>query len=300
MPDRLLAFFENQNDPYNQAPYFIINNIPLDQNIYGSPLSSEASTTFKSGCVSENILCAIGCALGEPYSISFEGRELVNNLTAEKNHKLEYTGLGSEVELDFHIENAALKHTFEDDCSPKGLLLLGIRDEPASSGPYTYVSDARKALELLSNNDKNILRDNNYAIEVPYRWRNAITSDKLPRCDVPIVSGTAELPRISAVFYPGMVTPRNKQAENAYINLYRAVKAVSIGVKIQPGRLVYVNNRFALHARQKFTATYDENGRGYRWIQRLFVTADLWAFRGFRSNQNTSSRVFNPVTTEQQ
>jgi hypothetical protein len=44
---------------------------------------------------------AFASLIGEPYSILFEGGDIVNNLIPTKRAKREYTGLGSEVELDF-------------------------------------------------------------------------------------------------------------------------------------------------------------------------------------------------------
>ena len=68
--------------------------------------------------LSENLLAALGAVIGEPYSISHEGLELVNNLAPHKHTRHEYRGLRSEVELDFHIENAAQAFMPEGDASP--------------------------------------------------------------------------------------------------------------------------------------------------------------------------------------
>lgn len=126
LPERILNILEQQKNPKNLAPFFVFNNLPIDDEVTGSPSFVETGRTFKSGNLSENIICAIGAILGEPYSIYFEGKELVNNLTPQKNSKNEYTGLGSEVELDLHNENAALKYMSLDDCSPAGMFLFGI------------------------------------------------------------------------------------------------------------------------------------------------------------------------------
>lgn len=104
--------------------------------------------------------------------------------------------------------------------------------------------------------------------------------------------GTSEFPRVSAVFYPDMVIALGNKAEIAFKNFYDAVKAVSEGVYITPGRLLYVDNRFTLHSREKFNATFDENGLGYRWVQRVFIAPDLWAFRSFKQH---GGRIFTPI-----
>ena len=66
---------------------------------------------------------------------------------------------------------------------------------------------------------------------------------------------------------------------------------MSVGVKIAPGRLVYINNRFARHSRDRFSPTFDENGRANRWVQRIFLASNLWNYRVF---DRTLARVFDP------
>ncbi|WP_375636187.1 MULTISPECIES: hypothetical protein [unclassified Bartonella] len=111
--------------------------------------------------------------IGEPYSIKFEGEYIVNNLVPLEDNKKDYTGLGSEVELDFHIENAALKFIKGLNLSPKGIFLSGVRNDV--DGPLTRISGARLALKLLIEKDLSSLSDNLYIINIPYRgekWGN--------------------------------------------------------------------------------------------------------------------------------
>lgn len=151
LPDHILLILERQKTGLDTQPYLIFNNLPVDETINGSPKFLESGPEFKSGCVSENVLCMIGTMLGEPYSIFFEGQELVNNLTPHLETSNQYTGLGSDVELDLHIENSALRFFDEHDYSPLGLLLLGVRHQSDSNGgPYTTVVDARLALSQLN------------------------------------------------------------------------------------------------------------------------------------------------------
>lgn len=289
-PNRILRMLEEQKSSSNPASAIIFSNIPIDEEIYGSPNFSQTGKNFKSGTLSENVLCAIGAIVGEPYSVHFEGNELVNNLTPQHETKTDYTGLGSGVELDFHIENAALNYLTEDDCSPMSLLLLGIRYD--ETGPKTRIADAREALNLLSDSDIDALYENNFIIRLPYRWRSAFENNRENTELCSMLSGPLHLPRVSTVFYPDMVLPVNSKSKKAFMNLHDAIKRISIEINITPGKLVLIDNRFTLHSRDKFSAKYDGNGMPYRWIQRLFITKNLWAFRGF---QKIGERVFNPV-----
>ncbi|MDC9583435.1 TauD/TfdA family dioxygenase, partial [Xenorhabdus sp. PR6a] len=240
---------------------------------------------------SENVLVALGVLAGEPYSIAHEGLELVNNLTPHKETTRQFTGLGSEVELDFHIENAAQAYMPEGDTSPFALLLLGIRNEP-EGGPFTRISDCRRALDKLSQEDIEYLYSKHYIIRVPYRWRG-VSSIQGDNTDlVPILSGPLFAPRVTVAFYPDMVLAANPRAKLALDNLYQAIREVSFGVQVCPGRLLLINNSFTLHSRDQFQPVFDENERAFRWVQRIFVARNLWNFRSFTAIQE---RVFSPL-----
>ncbi len=87
-----------------------------------------------------------------------------------------------------------------------------------------------------------------------------------------------------------MVTPLDERAQDALRRFRDAVGMVSFGIDVLPGRLVYIDNRIALHSRDRFKANYDDFGRPLRWIQRVFVAANLW---NHRSLLRTKERVFD-------
>ncbi|SEK40646.1 Taurine catabolism dioxygenase TauD, TfdA family [Variovorax sp. YR750] len=293
-PERLVRLLEVIKSSNSAAyAYLVVDNLPIDSGVRGSPQFGETGRQFKDGVLSENLLAALGAAIGEPYSISHEGLELVNNLTPHKHTRNDYTGLGSEVELDFHIENAAQAFMPEGDTSPLALLLLGLRAAPEGEdrGPFTRVADARLALARLSDEDLEALYGRNFIIRVPYRWRGATPTPRDNTDLSPVLSGPLELPRVTVAFYPDMVLPVNQRARTALENFHREVRAVSEAIDIKPGRLVFVNNRFALHSRDSFVPSFDANDRAYRWVQRIMVTTNLWNFRSFGKRQE---RVFDP------
>ncbi|RAS21061.1 TauD/TfdA family dioxygenase [Paraburkholderia bryophila] len=296
LPERVLAAIERTKLPAASASGSLeIDNLPIDADVSGSPHFAETGRSFKGGVLSENVLVALGALAGEPYSIAHEGRELVNNLTPHKETARDYTGLGSEVELDFHIENAAQAHMPEGDTSPFALLLLGIRSEP-QGGPHTRLADARRALGLLSDEDIDYLYGRHYIIRVPYRWRGATPTPRDNTDLSAVLSGPVESPRVTVAFYPDMVLAANARAKLALDNLYQAIRQVSFGVQITPGKLVLINNSFTLHSRDRFAPQYDDNDRAYRWVQRVFVARSLWNFRSFT---RLHERVFDPKNLSQ-
>ncbi|WP_244596009.1 hypothetical protein [Bartonella doshiae] len=121
-------------------PFLIFENLPIDRQINTSPNHYNLDASCKSGHISENLIMMFSLLIGEPYSIKFEGEHIVNNLVPLEDNKKDYTGLGSEVELDFHIENAALKFITGLNLSPKGILLSGVCNDV--DGPLMRISDA--------------------------------------------------------------------------------------------------------------------------------------------------------------
>ncbi|WP_295479381.1 TauD/TfdA family dioxygenase [uncultured Pseudomonas sp.] len=291
-PQRLLSRLEKLK--HDDASFALFENLPIDV-VHGSPLNDADSLQYKDGYLSENIIMGFGAVIAEPYSIHFEGQKIVNNLVPHPDTKAEYTGIGSEVELDFHIENAALAYHENGDTSPLGLLLLGVRSDPQIAGPKTYVADAREALKLLSDDEIATLYSNSFIIRQPYRWRK----DEDHRSNIklhPILTGSLDYPRVTVAFYPDMVIPVDHAAKRAYRALYESIRQVSVAIDIQPGMLIYINNRFTLHSRQRFSPSHDENGSPYRWVQRVFLTNNLWNFRDFYRH---GDRIYDPSSTRE-
>ncbi|MGG4037867.1 hypothetical protein ABEV80_06795, partial [Heyndrickxia ginsengihumi] len=139
LPSHILKCLNQQKVSLNPNPYIVIENLPVDDEVFTTPDPQKFDPSAKSGFISENVIMTISSLLGEPYSMLHEGHEIVNNLIPKVENKKEYTGLGSEVELDYHIENAALKYMGDWNFSPSGLLLTGVRHDPKE--PLTRVSD---------------------------------------------------------------------------------------------------------------------------------------------------------------
>ncbi len=290
LPKRLIELLDQQRSSIHPRPYFIIENLPLDKDIYQVPHPSQYEINAKSGSISENVIMAMASLVGEPYSISFEGSEIVNNLIPTQESRRDFTGIGSEVELDFHIENAALKCLETPNYSPLGLLLTGVKYAP--QGPLTRIADARLALKKLSDIEIQLLRSPLFRIKVPYRWRNFLGPEQEMTDWISVLRNGDSYPDVAVAFYKDMVECRSELAQKALSSFYNALREVSISLEIKPGTLVYIDNRFALHSRDHFTALFDERGISNRWIQRVFVAPNLW---NYRSLEQVRDRVFRPI-----
>jgi hypothetical protein len=287
LPLRIVKFLNQQKASLKPAPYIIFENLPTDEEVRFTPDSQVIPSDAKSGFISENLVIAIGSLIGEPYSMFHEGQNIVNNLIPSLKAKKEYTGLGSEFELDFHIENAALKFMGTNNFSPSGLLLTGVNSDPKK--PLTRLSDARKSLNILSEHDIDQLSQPLYRIKVPYRWRVSTPLELQETSPSPIIKGSVDLPEVTAAFYPDMVTPINDSAAISLENFKNAIRENSFGIDITPGRLVYINNRFTFHSRDAFKPSLDKSGKPIRWLQRIFIAPDLW---NHRTLEPVKERVF--------
>lgn len=286
LPRRVIDVLANQRTSLNPKPYLIFENLPTDEAVFTTPEAHTFTPAAKSGTLSESLIMTFAGMIGEPYSIQFEGADVVNNLIPKASEKREYTGLGSEVELGFHIENAALKHVENASFSPLGLLLTGVRHDP--NGPLTRLADARQAIGLLEEHDVECLSQPLYRIKVPHRWRDQGAYITEP---IAMLSGGLDFPEVSAVFYPDMLEALSKPAADSMARFHHALSQVSIGVDIKPGQLVYIDNRFTLHARDRFVPSLDAMSNPLRWVQRVFVASNLWSHRRL---DRVKARVFLP------
>lgn len=257
LPERLVDALQQQKT-LNARPYIIIEGLPYEE-VFSSPFPNESGLNFKKTPLSENLNIAISSIIGEPHSIIFEGHEIVNNIVPHKEHENRNTGLGSKLELDYHIENAALKHTPFGNYGPIGLLLQGIRHQ--ENGPKTRLSSVPLALLQIKDEDLEELKKPQFEVKVPYRWREAMDIKTTP---VPIIKGSIDFPDTTAAFYGDMTIPLNENAKKALARFRRSVEEGGIALDIKPGQAVYTDNRLAMHSRDSFTPKYDENGRGQR------------------------------------
>lgn len=267
-------------------------NLPTDNNVPMPPIDQSLySRIDKKSYISENILVLIGLIYGEPYSMYYESKGLVNNLIPLKNAKKDFTGVGSAVELGFHIENSALRYMTSKNCSPKALLLTGVRQQ--ENPPITPIADAREALKLLCDEDIKMLFKPHYKIKLPYRWRIDKNSKNYKTEFIPILNKVNESLFCNGAFYGDMIEEvKTERAQTALKNFEKALYDTMIQEVIKPGEVVCIDNRVMYHSRFKFDAKFNSNGQAYRWIQRIFVTEDLSNFEGLVKN---SDRVYSPI-----
>lgn len=269
-----------------------IENLPTDDEIPAPPVGGgRLKWIEKSSYISENVLVLIGSIFGQPYSMFCEGRGLVNNLIPMKMTSNDLTGLGATSDLKLHIENSALRFLTGKNCSPTAMFLLGVKQDDYP--PYTQLSDARAALTLLSPAEIHSLMQPVYRVRLPYRWRNFRDGySQVVSPPIPLIHEASDGLYINAAFYGDMIAEYGTAAcERAAQAFEAALNEVALNEIVSPGEILCMDNRIVLHARTPFNATFDEHGRAYRWVQRLFVTDDLNHFADWETQDN---RIFSP------
>jgi L-asparagine oxygenase len=287
------GFLDDSRNERERPVAIKLVNLPTDQEIPMPPVDGGALKHIKKGkYLSENLLALVSSMFGAPYSMFCEGKGLINNLIPSRKASGDLTGLGATSDLRFHIENAALRFMTEHDCAPKALFIIGVRQD--RSPPYTRLSDARLALDLLSADDRHVLASAAFKIKLPYRWRAY-------RCDyeaaatefVPLVEFGSTHTVVSAAFYGDMIgETASDRAKAAAKRFEDALEQVAIDEIVAPGEMLGIDNRCTLHARTPFEASFDELGRAHRWAQRIFIADSLANFVGWHE---TDRPVFAPT-----
>lgn len=274
----------------NRYAALVIEGLPYDQAESVGLAYPEVAVAPKSSRFSEALLLGLSAICGKPYAVESEGKGLITNLCPVKSHAQSFTGLGSRRALGLHIENSLLRR-MSPDCSPDGLALIGISDEP-NGGPATYISDVRLAVERLSQEHQAILHQKGrYFLRLPQRWRRPGQPEG---ATAPIIAGSQGQENYAFAFYGDMVEPCDHQARCALNALQEALESQAEAVHIRPGRMVLINNLVAAHGRAAFAPSFSPAGLPYRWLQRVFWISD---YRRLNHWESLGNSVYRPSGT---
>jgi L-asparagine oxygenase len=287
-PKRLIRSIQSLRSSPTPPPAIVVENMPFEANVDCGPVDPNQATGCKRTSLSEAYLLGAAALAGDPFGWAHEGCRLVNNLVPHRDHAQAYTGLGSEIELSLHIESAVLRTAIKDR-APAGLALIGVSSE-RDGGPATLIADARLALNQLDPKTVARLRQPDFLVRAPVRWRSVMGHDEWMR--TPIVLGPSDAPSIVLVAYGNATRGDTKESQAVLESFSEALASVAVSLVIRPGRLVLIDNHIAVHGRTAFKAGYDDCGRPLRWLQRV-----LWAkaLRDLGDWSRPQDRVFAPL-----
>ena len=246
----------------------VFEGLPFEA-VEWSPYPGSPARSAKSTCLSETVLLGFGAFMGEPYGVASEGSRLVNELIPSRADLDRHTGNGSRKTLGLHAENAAAKFLMSGrDYSPKALMLTGVSEQRVG-GPTTPVAIASRAVAMLTEPERRILRRPCVLIRVPERWRGAEGVAEVG--PVPVILGAVGREQVVAAFYGDLTRAIDDDSAAALARLSGALDAVAVPLEVIPGRLIHLANGRTLHGRSDFEPEFDGSGRARRWVQRIFL-----------------------------
>ena len=237
----------------------LVRGVPL-----GAVPVTPASPTAPSGTdgTTEHTLLTVARALGHPVGYSAEhGGRIMQNLLPTPDGATRQTSTSSAVELEFHTETAF--HPFR----PHYLLLLCLRADPSAA---TLLCSIEELLPRLSADQRSVLAQPRFRTAVDESFAGVHPGPLGP--PIPVLSGDPAHPTL--VFDADLMVGIDPESAEVLDALRSLALAHRIGVVLEPGDLLVVDNHACIHGRTAFRARFDGTDR---WLQRSFVVSDLAA-----------------------
>lgn len=275
----LLTFAHNPLGP----SALLLQGCPLGEPLPPTPLSG--TQIVKGNYVAENFLLLLGLLLGHPVAFSNEkAGEIIANLIPLPGRGRSISNEGYSVPLELHSDLVHL-----GVYTPAFVILLCLRGDVRGEA-ITFHVDVRNVLPLLDAEDVAALREARFQIELPASFQQDKNNAKSLSAPMPIISGPAYAPQIAAEF--NSCRPQDERAARALAALERVCRrpGIATGVNLQAGDALLVRNRAALHGRSPFSPQFDTGTQ--RWLQRLYVMADLWPVRHAMSSTHLLEGAF--------
>jgi L-asparagine oxygenase len=204
--------------------------------------------------------------MGEMIAYEAEGAgRLFQDVVPTQTMATVQTSLGSHRELEIHTEQAFSKW------KPDILSLACLRGD---ANALTYVLPVRQILRHTTPEEQELLRQPlwNTGVDLSFRLNGCDFIDGDIRGPFPIIQGSLEDPIL--VFDQDLMTGVTEQAQqmiSKIIDIYFAHRSAHC---LQPGEILMIDNRRAVHGRSPFFPKYDGNDR---FLIRCFAVLDYAA-----------------------
>ncbi|MET8225165.1 TauD/TfdA family dioxygenase [Streptomyces sp. NPDC005301] len=253
-----VSTFRHQSNDYEGL---LVRGLPVDAELPGTP-ADPARQVDKSTWLSELWLAGFASALGFPLAYLQEKHGLLfQNVAPTPHNASNLSSESSAILLDFHTETAFHPHM------PDFLMLHCLRSDHDGIAK-TIMASVRMALPHLSLADRCELFLPQFRTGVDYSFGSA-NGVQGNGPTLPVLYGNPYDPYMT--FDLDLMVGETPHAQQALEALRSAVNKVQRWVRLEPGDLLIVNNRRAVHARSEFSARFD--GRD-RWLQRVCLVSD--------------------------
>lgn len=246
----------------NKNGMLLISKIPIDESALPP---TPPGNKFHVGETTQlaRIQAIMNYAYG--YMVGYEAEgfgKLFQDMVPREDLKTSQTSLGSKVELEIHTEQAFSK------LRPDIVSLACLRGDPEAK---TYVLPVNMLLEHLSQKDIELLRQPNWitGVDMSFKMNDHAFIDGDVRGPMPIISGSLDDPHL--LFDQDLMVGTDDESQNMIkriVDIYTKFRLQHI---LQPGEIVLVDNRRAVHGRSPFNPRFDGTDR---FIVRSFGVFD--------------------------
>jgi len=248
---------------YRGSPsgFLLFDNLPKENLLPETPPGNNYKIGEKTRLAKiQSILIS---AIGDMIAYEAEGygrlfQDVVPIQTMAKNQ----TSLSSDAELEIHTEQAFSK------LRPDILSLACLRGD---KNAYTYILPVGRIIENCSSREIQMLREPLWMIgvDLSFKLHGKPFVEGDMRGPIAILSGPEDDPTL--IFDQDLMKGTTPEAENLVKKIVEIYYNHRIAHCLQPGEIIFVDNRRAVHGRSAFSPKYD----GYdRFLVRCFATID--------------------------
>ena len=243
----------------------LVRNVARDASLPPTPADAAVPVERESH-IGEWALLALSSSLGTVVSYREQrAGQLFNNILPMRGSEDEISSQGSRTVLGLHREC-----TF----SEVGPDFIGLYCHRGGDVATTVVSAARLQ-HSLSERQWNILREPRFITPLPPLFRRGSKAPATPRPHR-VFLGERGYPEIRVDTTLTAGTDREAEAALEELRTLACRDDVLERLVLNPGDVLFLDNRRCLHGRDAFQAHFDGLDR---WLVRLYVKTDLWACR---------------------
>lgn len=256
----------------------LLRGLPLDDELPPTPRGGAFPGAWSELGVASIVQLMVMSVLGDVISYADEkdGR-LIQDICPVPGAEQRQENTGSCL-LELHTEDG-----FHPN-KPHFLSLLCLRSDHTGEA-MTVAGGVRTVLPLLSPKHARVLREPWYRVRLASSFVG--TERTTYSAPMPVLSGPVDDPDLCVDFHA--TEPMTDLARDAVEELRGLLLSSLVGTVLEPGDMLLVDNRKAVHGRTDFSPRYDGEDR---WLRRCFAVTDI---RASHELLYPSSRVHEPL-----
>lgn len=262
----------------SQDGVLLLRGLPLDGPLPPTPHAGAFPGAWSELRVATLVQLMVMSVLGDVISYADEkdGR-LIQDICPVRGAENRQENSGSCL-LELHTEDG-----FHPN-KPHFLSLLCLRSDHTGQA-MTVAGGVRAVLPLLSGEHKRVLREPWFRVRMASSFVG--TERAAYSLPMPVLSGPAGDPDLCVDFHA--TEPMTELASAAIEELRGHLLGSLVGTVLEPGDMLIVDNRKAVHGRTDFSPRYDGQDR---WLRRCFAVTDI---RASHELLYPASRVHEPL-----